>query len=116
MIGIAFDTLAYVLMAFANQSWMGYTVAPLFALGGVAMPALQSLVASRVSDEQQGQLQGVLASLMSLAGIVGPVLTTAVFFATRDIWISTIWICGAGLYLMAMPLLIVVRQPRAVLA
>lgn len=114
MIGVAFDTLAYVLMAFADQSWMGYAVAPLFSLGGVAMPALQSLVTSRVSDEQQGQLQGVLASLMSLAGIVGPVLTTAVFFATRDVWIGTIWLCGAALYLLALPLLITVRQPKAV--
>ena len=112
MIGVAFDTLAYTLMAFAYQSWMGYAVAPLFALGGVAMPALQSLLTSRVSDEQQGQLQGVLASLMSLAGIVGPVLTTAIFFTTKDIWIGTIWIVGAALYLLATPLFATVRQPK----
>jgi MFS transporter, DHA1 family, tetracycline resistance protein len=113
MIGVAFDTLAYTLMAFADQSWMGYAIAPLFALGGVAMPALQSLVTSRVSDEQQGQLQGVLASLMSLAGIVGPVLTTALFFWSRDIWIGTVWIVGAGLYLLASPLFATAREPRA---
>ncbi|WP_341486401.1 tetracycline efflux MFS transporter Tet(30) [Pararhizobium sp. A13] len=116
MIGIAFDMLAYVLMAFANQSWMGYAVAPLFALGGVAMPALQSLVTSRVSDDQQGQLQGVLASLMSLAGIVGPVLTTAVFFSTKSIWIGTIWLVGAALYLLASPLFATVKAPKAVAA
>jgi len=112
MIGAAFDALAYTLMAFAYQSWMGYAVAPLFALGGVAMPALQSLLTSRVSDDQQGQLQGVLASLMSLAGIVGPVLTTAIFFSTKNIWIGTIWIVGAGLYLLATPLFATVRQPK----
>ncbi|WP_449395806.1 tetracycline efflux MFS transporter Tet(30) [Devosia riboflavina] len=112
MIGVAFDTIAYTLMAFAYQSWMGYAVAPLFALGGVAMPALQSLLTSRVSDEQQGQLQGVLASLMSLAGIVGPVLTTAIFFTTKDIWIGTIWIVGAALYVLATPLFATVRQPK----
>lgn len=116
MIGIAFDMLAYVLMAFANQSWMGYVVAPLFALGGVAMPALQSLVTSRVSDDQQGQLQGVLASLMSLAGIVGPVLTTAVFFSTKSIWIGTVWLVGAALYLLALPLFATVKAARAATA
>lgn len=116
MVGVGFDMLAYVLMAFANQSWMGYAVAPLFALGGVAMPALQSLVTSRVSDDQQGQLQGVLASLMSLAGIVGPVLTTAVFFSTKSIWIGTIWLVGAALYLVALPLFATVRAPKAVAA
>ena len=112
MIGVAFDTLAYTLMAFAFQSWMGYAVAPLFALGGVAMPALQSLLTSRVSDEKQGQLQGVLASLMSLAGIVGPVLTTAIFFTTKDLWIGTIWLVGAALYLLATPLFATVRLPK----
>ncbi len=112
MIGVAFDALAYTLMAFAYQSWMGYAVAPLFALGGVAMPALQSLLTSRVSDEQQGQLQGVLASLGSLAGIVGPVLTTAIFFSTWHIWIGTIWIVGAALYVLATPLFATVRQPK----
>ncbi len=114
MIGVAFDMLAYTLMAFATQSWMGYAVAPLFALGGVAMPALQSLATSRVSDEQQGQLQGVLASLMSLAGIVGPVLTTALFFSTKASWIGTTWLVGAGLYLLASPLFTTVRAPKRV--
>lgn len=116
MIGVAFDAIAYTLMAFAYQSWMGYAVAPLFALGGVAMPALQSLLTSRVSDEQQGQLQGVLASLMSLAGIVGPVLTTAIFFSTKNIWIGTIWLVGAGLYLLATPLFATIRQPKPAMA
>ena len=114
MVGVAFDMLAYVLMAFATQSWMGYAVAPLFALGGVAMPALQSLATNRVSDEQQGQLQGVLASLMSLAGIAGPVLTTALFFSTQTIWIGTTWLVGAGLYLIAVPLFTTVRAPKPV--
>lgn len=116
MIGVGFDVLAYVLMAFADQSWMGYAVTPLFALGGVAMPALQSLLTSRVSDDQQGQLQGVVASLMSLAGIVGPVLATIVFFTTRDIWIGTVWIAAAGLYLLATPLFATVRMPATAAA
>jgi len=116
MIGVAFDTLAYVLMGFATESWMGYAIAPLFALGGVAMPALQSLLTSKVSDEQQGQLQGVLASLMSLAGIAGPILTTALFFSTEHIWIGTTWIVGAALYLVVCPLFLSVRRPQLVAA
>lgn len=114
MIGVAFDMLAYALMAFADQSWMGYAVAPLFAAGGVAMPALQSLATHRASDDQQGQLQGVLASLSSLAGIVGPVLTTAIFFSTKNIWIGTIWLVGAALYLIASPLFATVRRKDSI--
>lgn len=114
MIGVGFDTVAYTLMAFADQSWMGYALTPLFAMGGVAMPALTSLLTKRVSDEQQGQLQGVMASLMSLAGIFGPVLTTALFFSAQTIWIGTVWIVGAALYLIATPLFATVRMPRTV--
>nr|AIA14492.1 TetA [uncultured bacterium] len=116
MIGIGFDTVAYTLMGFADQSWMGYAVAPLFALGGVAMPALNSLLTRRVGEDQQGQLQGVMASLMSLAGIVGPVLTTALYFSTKNVWIGTVWLVGAGLYLLATPLFATVRSPKAVAA
>lgn len=114
MIGVAFDTVGYLMMGFADQGWLGYAATPLFALGGVAMPALNSLITKRVSDDQQGQLQGVMASLMSLAGIAGPVLTTALFFATKDVWIGTVWIVGAGLYLLATPLFATVKAPKAV--
>ena len=42
-------------------------------------PALQGL-ASRVADEdQQGELQGVLASITAVAAIVSPILMTRVF-------------------------------------
>jgi DHA1 family tetracycline resistance protein-like MFS transporter len=110
MFAIGFDTAAYLIMAFANQGWMGFAVAPLFALGGLAMPALGSLLSSRVGPDQQGQLAGVSTSLQSLAGIVGPVLSTALYFATRDAWLGTVWVAGAALYLLATPLFLVARQ------
>jgi DHA1 family tetracycline resistance protein-like MFS transporter len=53
---------------------------------------------------------------MGLAGIVGPVLTTAVFFSTKSIWIGTVWLVGAALYLLASPLFATVKAPKAVAA
>ena len=51
---------------------------------------------------------------MSLAGIAGPVLTTALFYSTQTIWIGTTWLVGAGLYLLALPLFATVRASKSV--
>lgn len=114
MIGIGFDTLAYLLMGFADHGWMGFAVTPLFALGGISMPALQSLMTSKVSKDKQGQLQGVLASLMSLTQVVGPLFGTLIYFYTKDIWLGTVWIVGALLYVAAVPLFATIRTPKPV--
>jgi MFS transporter, DHA1 family, tetracycline resistance protein len=114
MIGVGFDALAYLVMGFANQSWMGFAVTPLFALGGLAQPALQSLLSSRVGPDKQGELAGVLTSLSSLAAIGGPVLATMLYFWSKNVWLGTIWAVGAALYVLATPLFLLVKAPREV--
>lgn len=113
VLAVAFDMAAYVVMAFANQGWMGFAVAPLFALGGLAHPALGSLLSRRVGPDQQGQLAGVSTSLQSLAAIVGPVVCTALYFSTREVWLGTVWIAGAGLYAAACLLFLTIRPAPA---
>ena len=110
MLGVAFDAVAYVLMGFATDGWMGFAITPLFALGGIAQPALQSLLSSQVGPDKQGELAGVSTSLQSLAGIAGPVICTTVYFSTRDVWLGTVWMVGAVLYALAAPLLVAVRR------
>ena len=60
------------------------------------MPALQSLTTPQVGADKQGQLQGVLASLVSLASIFGPLFFSFVYFAITATWPGLIWIIGAG--------------------
>jgi len=110
LIGVGFDMLAFLLMGFASEGWMTYALVPLFALGGIIMPALQSLATRGVSEDEQGRLQGVMTSLGSVAAVVGPVLTTAVYFATREVAPAVAWFGGAGLYLVALSLATVGRR------
>jgi len=42
-------------MAFAKQSWIIFAIMPVFALGGIGFPALQSLSTKQVKKAQQGQ-------------------------------------------------------------
>lgn len=52
------------------------------ALWGFAMPTLQSLITQRVSEQEQGQLQGALNSLGSVAGVASPLFFGAVYALT----------------------------------
>ena len=52
------------------------------ALWGLAMPTLQSLMTQRVSESEQGQLQGANNSVASIAGVVSPLFFGAVYAAS----------------------------------
>ena len=50
-----------------------------YCLGGIAGPALQSIISGHVPRTEQGELQGALTSLMSVTSIIGPPLMTGLF-------------------------------------
>lgn len=52
------------------------------ALWGLAMPTLQSLMTNRVSESEQGQLQGAKMSVASVAGVASPLFFGAVYSVT----------------------------------
>jgi DHA1 family tetracycline resistance protein-like MFS transporter len=79
-IGLALYTLGMLLFAFATQSWMMFVFLIPYCLGGIAGPALQSVISGKVPPNEQGEIQGTLASLMSASAIVGPPMMTGVFY------------------------------------
>ena len=110
IVGMACELTALAIMGIATQGWVLFALAPLFALSGIGMPALQSLVTTQVGPDKQGQLQGVLASLVSLASVFGPLFFSFIYFAIRGTWPGLIWIIGAGIYLLALPLMLGIRR------
>ena len=84
--------------------------------GGIGMPALQSLITRQVDADNQGKLQGVLASLVSLAAVFGPLFFSTVYFAIKPQWPGAIWIVGSAVYLLAIPLLFALGNRRNVAA
>jgi MFS transporter, DHA1 family, tetracycline resistance protein len=77
--GLALYTLSFVLYAFANQGWMLFAITVIAAMGGLAMPAIQSIMSNAVPANAQGELRGALTSLMSLTSVIGPPLMTGLF-------------------------------------
>ncbi len=103
--GMAADGIGFVGMGVAVAAWMPFALLPLFAVGGLALPALQAVLARQVDEQHQGELQGMLASLASLIGIGGPLVVTAGFAATQASWPGCVWIAAAAVYLLALPML-----------
>ncbi|WP_431321362.1 TCR/Tet family MFS transporter [Rhizobium sp. YTU87027] len=107
--GVAGVCIALTVMAFATQSWMIFAIMPVFALGGIGVPALQSLATRQVDESQQGQFQGVLASAVSLASIVGPLAFSSLYFVVKEQWPGAIWLSVIVVYAISVPMVLGLR-------
>ncbi|MBS1513214.1 MAG: TCR/Tet family MFS transporter [Bacteroidetes bacterium] len=84
-VGLLMYSIGLILFAFAAKTWMMFVFLIPYCLGGIAGPALQSLMSSRVPANAQGELQGIFTSMMSLTAIFGPPLMNNLFFYfTKD--------------------------------
>ena len=104
--GVACACVALVVMAFATHSWMIFAIMPVFALGGIGAPALQSLATRQVAEDRQGQFQGVLASSVSLASVLCPLLFSSIYFGVRAYWPGAVWLSVIVVYVALVPLVL----------
>jgi MFS transporter, DHA1 family, tetracycline resistance protein len=79
-LGLALYTIGLFLFAMATQSWMVFLFLVPYCLGGIAGPAMQAVISSKVSATEQGEIQGTLTSLMSASSIIGPPLMSSLFY------------------------------------
>jgi len=63
----------------APEGWIFCLGIPIMAFWGLSGPATQALMSRRVRLSEQGQLQGAIASINGVAGLLGPTLFTEVF-------------------------------------
>ena len=73
------------------------------ALWGLAMPTLQSLMTQRVSESEQGQLQGANMSVASIAGVISPLFFGAVYAVTAG---PAAWVPFSGMALLMAALVL----------
>jgi DHA1 family tetracycline resistance protein-like MFS transporter len=79
----------YLGFALFSAGFIGFSLAPNgaifcalilpFSLGGMAHPALRSILSRQVPADAQGELQGAMASMQSLTAIVAPLIMTQLF-------------------------------------
>ena len=80
VMGFFLYAVGMFLFSVANSTWMMFVFSIPYCLGGIAMPNIQSFMASQIAPNQQGELQGGLTSLVSLTTVGGPILMTFVFY------------------------------------
>ncbi len=79
IIGLLFYASGFVLFSFATSGWMMYAAMIPFGLGGIAGPAIQSLITKQVAPNEQGELQGGITSMQSVTTIIGPLIASNLF-------------------------------------
>jgi MFS transporter, DHA1 family, tetracycline resistance protein len=78
-IGMLVGAAAYTGFAFATSGWMMYAWMTGWLAAGLVYPSLNAIMSQRVPANAQGELQGAVASLYSLAAVLGPPLMTHLF-------------------------------------
>ena len=78
-LGLMSGMAGFVIYGLATQGWMMYAGIAVAALSGLAYPSMNALMSQRVEPNAQGELQGAVASLLSLSSIIGPPLMTQLF-------------------------------------
>ncbi|MDB5969694.1 MAG: Tetracycline-efflux transporter [Hydrocarboniphaga sp.] len=110
--GLCFGTVGLALWASAATPTLFWIGLPMISLMGLFGPSAQGLMTRYVSPSEQGRLQGANASLMGIAGVIGPSLFNLSFAyfiapsATHHPWPGApFWLAalllGAGLLLAA---------------
>ena len=92
LIGVVSACAALAVLALADEGWMVFAAMPVLVLGGIGVPALQSLATRQVDEGRQGQFQGVLQSAVSLASVVAPLGFSSFYFMVREQWPGAIWL------------------------
>ena len=78
-IGLGFGVVGLLGFAFADRSWLAAAFIIPTSMGFLAGPSLISIMSNEVPADSQGELQGTIASLFSLASILTPIVMTQLF-------------------------------------
>jgi MFS transporter, DHA1 family, tetracycline resistance protein len=81
---LIFAIPSYLVIGFAGSTSMMIAGLVIGSITGLTFPAMQSLMTLKIAEDAQGELQGAIASVVSLTAIVGPPMMTGVFGAYAD--------------------------------
>lgn len=76
LIGMIVGGLAFLAYALVTRDWMVYAIIFFAALQALVWPSLNALLSRMTDASHQGALQGGMASIASIAAIIGPLAMT----------------------------------------
>src|SRR5213595_1897741 len=78
-IGQFFGAVGMVIAGLARTSAVYVASIPIISMWNISFPAAQGMMTHRVSEREQGELQGAIGSLRSIAFVIGPFLFSWTF-------------------------------------
>lgn len=115
LIAIAAAIVAMLGFGLTATTWAIWVFLPLAALSDMAPPLMTAFAANRVGEDQQGLVQGVIASLSSVAAVAAPLMLTAIFQRTVDdtgaYFPGAVFIVAAVIVIAIVPLIWRFRMP-----
>jgi MFS transporter, DHA1 family, tetracycline resistance protein len=99
-IGQFFGAVGMVIAGLARTGGLYMASIPVISMWNISFPAAQGMMTHRVSENEQGELQGAIQSLRSIAFVIGPFLFSGIFawFINRK---HSLYLPGAPYYLAA---------------
>lgn len=94
-LGVLFITLIGISFIPRDMGWMMYLIILPYALSGIVDPAIRTIVSNGTANNEQGELQGVFTSMMSLGEIIGPQLFMWIFYTSRTNYPYEDWSYGS---------------------
>src|SRR5881409_3654294 len=100
-IGQFFGAIGMLVAGLARTSAVYIASIPIISMWNISFPAAQGMMTHRVSEREQGELQGAIQSLRSIAFVIGPFLFSGIFawFINPK---HSLYIPGAPYYLAAV--------------
>src|SRR5439155_1212823 len=78
-IGQFFGAVGMVIAGLARNGIVYMASIPVISMWNISFPAAQGMMTHRVSEREQGELQGAIQSLRSIAFVIGPFLFSGIF-------------------------------------
>ncbi|MBZ0216057.1 MAG: TCR/Tet family MFS transporter, partial [Fimbriimonadaceae bacterium] len=79
ILGLVAGAASLTILSFTTQGWIVYLFIPLIALSAMITPAMSSIISKQIPDDAQGELQGVIASIVGVTIIISPLMMTQLF-------------------------------------
>src|SRR5438132_2453736 len=117
-IGQFFGAVGMLIAGLARTSAVYIASIPIISMWNISFPAAQGMMTHRVSEREQGELQGAIQSLRSIAFVIGPFLFSGIFAwfinPKRSVHIpGAPYYLAAALLFTAMLLATRVEQPQS---
>ncbi|MEM9529410.1 MAG: MFS transporter [Pseudomonadota bacterium] len=114
-IALAVEAVALAGIGFATQTWFVYGMVTLALISMMQDPAIRQDMSARVPEDAQGELQGGLSALVSVAMILAPVVYNGLFTLAADdkglYFPGAPFVVAAGFSLLAVALYLLVCRP-----